>query len=84
MSLRDVAAKVLGLSPAQGQSAADTTHESVTKFAAEHPRFEELADDIAFFLTSGRTKDIAEAYTLAERLNPAPAQAAASGASRHG
>jgi hypothetical protein len=69
MSLREVAAKVLGLTQDQGR-AADSTHESVTKFAAEHPRFEELSDDIAFFLET-RTEDIAEAYEMAERLNPA-------------
>jgi hypothetical protein len=73
MSLREVAAKVLGLTPDQGQSAVDSTHESVTKFAAAHPRFEELSDDIAFFLET-RTRDIAEAYMLAERLNPAAAE----------
>jgi hypothetical protein len=70
MSLREVAAKVLGLFPDQGQSAAGATHESVA--AAENPRFEELSEDIAFFLKT-RTKDLVEAYTLAERLNPAPA-----------
>lgn len=47
----------------------------VEKFAADHPRFEELAEDIAFFLKT-RTKDLSEAYTLAERLNPATAQQA--------
>lgn len=55
------------------QTKTATTTEAVTKFAAENPRFEELSDDIAFFLKSGRTKDLAEAYKLAERLNPAPA-----------
>ncbi len=77
LSLRDVAAQVLGLTPDQGRGAADTTHESVTKFAADpaHPRFEELSEDIAFFLTSGRTNDLAEAYTLAERLSPSTASA---------
>jgi hypothetical protein len=44
----------------------------VTEFAQSKPRFDELASDIEFFLSSGRTKDLAEAYTLAERLNPAP------------
>lgn len=52
----------------------DATTQTVTQFANEHPRFEELSSDIAFFLQSGRTKDLSEAYTLAERLNPAPAQ----------
>ena len=72
MSLREVAAKVLGLTPGQGPSVADTTHESVTKFATENPRFEELSEDIAFFLKSGRAKNLADAYMLAERLNPFP------------
>lgn len=107
LSLRDVAAKVLGQTPDAAASAADarvialeaqnaelkqkvdgilakeaegrtlTTTEAVTKFAADNPRFEELSDDIAFFLKSGKTKDLAEAYKLAERLNPAPSQATA-------
>lgn len=47
----------------------------VQDFAAAHPRFEELSEDIAFFLQH-RTQDLAEAYSLAERLNPAPAAAA--------
>lgn len=47
----------------------------VEKFAADHPRFDELAEDIAFFLKT-RTKDLSEAYTLAERLNPATGQQA--------
>jgi predicted transcriptional regulator len=34
MSLREVAAKVLGLTPDQAQNGADPTHESVTQFAA--------------------------------------------------
>lgn len=54
------------------QAQTDTTTKSVSEFAAANPRFEELADDIAFFLRT-RTKDLAEAYKLAERLNPAPA-----------
>jgi hypothetical protein len=70
MSLREVAGKVLGLTTNEG----NTTTEMVTKFASDpaNSRFEELADDIAFFLKT-RTKDLAEAYKLAERLNPAPA-----------
>jgi hypothetical protein len=70
MSLREVAAKVLGLTPDQGESM--TTTESVTNFAADpaHSRFEELSEDITFFLQSGRANDLTEAYNLAERLNP--------------
>lgn len=52
----------------------------INKFAEAHPRFEELAGDIAFFMESGRTSDLSEAYELAERLNPAPLQALAASA----
>jgi hypothetical protein len=70
MSLQEVAAKVLRLTP--GEGGAHPAHESVAKFAAEiaRSRFKELSEDIAFFLTSGRTKDLDEAYVLADRLNP--------------
>jgi len=44
----------------------------IEQFAADKPRFEELSHDIAFFIQSGRAKDLQEAYDLAERLNPAP------------
>ncbi len=49
----------------------------LAEFAAkpEHGRFEELAEDIAFFIKSGRANDLKEAYELAERLNPAAAPA---------
>lgn len=105
LSLRDVAAHVLGRTPEQNASQADatiremraeiaelkkglggvtqtfeqqrtqTTHESVAKFAADpaHSRFEELSEEIAFFLQH-KTKDLAEAYSLAERIKPAPAE----------
>lgn len=52
----------------------------VEAFAAAHPRFEELHQDIAFFLKT-RTKDLSEAYQLAERLNPAPETASKPAAS---
>lgn len=106
VSLKDVAAHVLGQTPDQNASKQDATIrdlnakiakleeqvggvtqtiqsqqqnatlEQVTKFASEHDRFEELADDIAFFMQSGRAKDLSEAYQLAERLNPAAPGAA--------
>ena len=107
LSLRDVAAHIMGQTPEQQASQSDATirdlkqqvaalteqlggvtqtikqqresatHEQIAKFAADNPRFDELSDDIAFFLKSGRTNDLSEAYKLAERLNPAPVQAAA-------
>lgn len=106
LSLRDVAAHVMGQTPDQQASQQDATirelreqvktlseqiggvtktvqqqqHDAVqgevAKFAAGHPRFEELADDIAMFMQSGRAKDLSEAYDMAERLNPAPAKPA--------
>ncbi|MCP5087441.1 MAG: hypothetical protein GY952_11640 [Rhodobacteraceae bacterium] len=37
-----------------------------------HPRFEELSADISLLLNNRRASNLAEAYTLAERLNPVP------------
>lgn len=51
---------------------------AVDDFASNNPRFEELADDIVFFIESGRTRDLAEAYQMADRLNPAPSALAPS------
>jgi len=108
LSLRDVAAHIMGQSPDQQASQSDATIRElkqelaslkeqvggvtqtfeeqrkqstlteINAFASkpEHARFDELADDIAFFMQSGRAKDLPEAYELAERLNPAPVQAA--------
>lgn len=49
----------------------------VEAFAADNPRFYDVMDDVAFFLTSGRIdpnlpqmERLSEAYRLAERLNP--------------
>jgi hypothetical protein len=74
-SLKDVAAKVLGVTPSQGQGGADATAEAVLKFAAAHPRFEELSEDIVFFIESGRADDLEEAYDLAERFSSSTATA---------
>jgi hypothetical protein len=52
-----------------------STLTEINAFAEKHPRFEALSNDIAFFMTTGRAKDLPEAYELAERLNPAPAKA---------
>jgi hypothetical protein len=53
-------------------------HASIVEpFAREHPRFNELERDIAFFLQSGRIPEslspherLAAAYDMAERINP--------------
>ena len=61
-----------GVTQTVQQQREQATLAEINKFAADHPRFEELADDIAFFMKAGRTSDLSEAYELAERLNPAP------------
>ncbi|ESZ37558.1 hypothetical protein [Mesorhizobium sp. L2C067A000] len=66
-----------GVTSTMQQQHVATVDAQVQKFAAENPRFEELAEDIAFFLKAGRTKDLAEAYKLAEKLNPDAAAPAA-------
>lgn len=49
----------------------------VEAFAKDHPRFDELSDDIGFFLENKRASTLLEAYEMAERLNPAPSSASA-------
>ncbi len=68
--------QVGGVTKTFQQQREQSTLSEINKFAADNPRFEELADDIAFFMKSGRAKDLPEAYQLAERLNPAPASQA--------
>jgi hypothetical protein len=63
ISSREWAMKLVGQTPD-----VDATTQEVLEFAAAHPRFEELADDICFFIESGRADDLAEAYSLAERF----------------
>jgi len=48
----------------------NTVIQQVSEFQKDHPRFEELSDDIAFFLQTKRASSLQEAYELAERLNP--------------
>lgn len=44
----------------------------VEAFAQAHPRFDELASEIGFFLQTKRAGTLEEAYELAERIKPAP------------
>ncbi|MER8741564.1 hypothetical protein NKH54_00635 [Mesorhizobium sp. M1004] len=62
-----------GVTNTMQQQHVATIDAQVQKFAVDNPRFEDLAEDIAFFLKSGKTADLAEAYKLAEMLNPDPA-----------
>jgi len=43
----------------------------VAEFAAQHERFDELSDDIAFFLKGGIVQDLETAYEMAARFRPA-------------
>jgi hypothetical protein len=65
--------QVGGVTQTIEQQREQSTLTEINKFAADNPRFEELAEDIAFFMKTGRAKDLPDAYQLAERLNPAPA-----------
>jgi hypothetical protein len=67
------ATKLLGRAPDVAATKVDSTAEMVTKFAAAHPRFEVLSEDIVFFLDTGRANDLAEAYSLAERFSSSTA-----------
>jgi uncharacterized membrane protein YccC len=62
-----------GINQAEQERRFEASMQQVVNFAATHPRVDELAGDIKFFLESGRATDLKKAYELAERLNPAPA-----------
>ena len=49
----------------------------IDAFSADKPRFEELSGEIVRLIETGYAKDLAHAYEIAERLNPAPAAAQA-------
>lgn len=56
---------------------AQAAKEIIEPFAAEHPRYHELQEDIAFFLQSGKIPQslspherLEAAYDMAERINP--------------
>jgi hypothetical protein len=58
----------------------NTVAQTVQEFAAAHPRFDELTDDIAWLLKTGGAKTLEAAYAKADRLNPMPAAAQTSAA----
>lgn len=53
----------------------DEINTKIQEFKADKPRFNELSSDIALFLESGKANDLETAYSMAERLNPAPESA---------
>lgn len=65
-----------GLDQNFNQQREQSVMSDVQRFAAEHPRFDELAPEIARLIETGYASDLSDAYEKAERLNPAPAQAA--------
>lgn len=84
-TIRELRQEIAGLTQKVGtvsqnfqQQQASSVGQEVAKFAADpaHSRFEELHEDIAFFLKTRCPGDLKQAYELAERLNPAPAKAA--------
>lgn len=50
--------------------------QQIDAFAAQpgRERFDELSDKIALFISKGVASDLAEAYDMADRLNPAPSR----------
>lgn len=70
-------AKQISREEAQAFYAEQTTLDQVQKFRADHPRFDELEDDLAAMLSHPRIKALPvserlkAAYEAAERLNPA-------------
>lgn len=82
--LRELRQEIAGLKQQLGGVSTDMQQRQeqevlsqIQQFAADKPRFDEIAEDIAFFLQSGKAQNLQDAYELAERLNPAPAQAIA-------
>lgn len=82
-TIRGLQAKIVGLeqqlngfstSMQQREEAAIT--KQITEFQSQpgRERFDELSSDIAMLLEGGRATNLDEAYTMAERLNPAPVQ----------
>jgi hypothetical protein len=56
--------------------AQQTVTNQIQDFAAAHPRFDELSEDIAWLLKTGGARDLEAAYAKADRLNPIPPAAA--------
>lgn len=64
---------------AERERLAKIEQQFIAPFKAEHPRYDELEQDIAFFLNSGKIPSnlsererLEAAYDMAERINPAP------------
>src|SRR6185312_10569451 len=78
MELAAIKEQVGGVTGHIQQQQEATVMSQIEAFTKDHPRFDELSDDIAFFLQHKRANDLQEAYELAERLKPAPVKASLS------
>lgn len=67
-----------GFTSFKGDLESREVQQTIHAFKADpkHTRFDELQPDIGMFLQTGRANTLSEAYEMAERLNPAPHQAA--------
>ncbi len=74
--LQQVKSQINSFSQNAEQQAIAASMREVAEFAKANPRIDELATDVKLFLETGRATTLADAYHMAERLNPAPAQAA--------
>ncbi len=63
-----------GVSDTLTNQSIQVVQSQIDEFALSNPRFDELSDDMTFFLDSGRAQDLQEAYELADRLNPGSQQ----------
>lgn len=48
----------------------------IESFKAGKPRFEDLRNDMKFFMETGKAQTLEDAYMMADRLNPAPVNVA--------
>lgn len=74
--LQQVKSQINSFSQNAEQQAIAASMREVAEFAKANPRIDELATDVKFFLETGRATTLADAYQMAERLNPAPASQA--------
>jgi len=64
--------QMTGVTSHISQQHQSTITSQVDAFARDNPRFDELSDSIAHMLKTGFATDLADAYSKADRLTPAP------------
>jgi hypothetical protein len=70
--LRQVEQQFHSFQTAAQTKAEQEAQKTVEKFAADHPRFNELTREIGWALKNGLAEGLEDAYQYAERLKPAP------------